>query len=551
MFGWWSRLSIRWKLQFTFFAVTMATTLYNRFIEMLNLQSMLALAEREGVSEEIMAVLHQHYDDVKVTAIWESALEFVVQFGLIAILAAFMVRPIMALIRSLRSVEKGDLTHPVEVTSQDEIGQVQRQFNDMLTRLNKLIASIHDSSVHMGQSAYQIAAVSREIEQISRAQEARSTEVTEATNALHHASEQVRDLSGSTLEKALETEARGREGVDSVQQTIQKMQVIGDGVSKASSEVGELQAEADTIGEIVGAIRSISEQTNLLALNAAIEAARAGDSGRGFAVVADEVRALAARTGQSAEEVARIVEALIKRVEAVSKVMDGVVTDMNENRERSEHTIGIIEAMGEDITKTTELNQRISQASTEQLEGLAQVNDTLSTLFSTLQENSQKIGNTANIGDALFNLTNRLQSQLTGMKYDETLSENASAPVDGEERRNAQRVSGHLLVTIWHKESQYEGLSQDISMTGLNLLAKQRFGEGDRLRLQIQMPSDDIHDFTRQRIVEVRGQVVWRRDQDNRHRYGIEFADQTAAERKQLEQCVAFFRKERKADRAA
>ncbi|BES70308.1 methyl-accepting chemotaxis protein [Marinobacter nanhaiticus D15-8W] len=546
MFGWWSRLSIRWKLQFTFFAVTMATTLYNRFIEMLNLQSMLALAEREGVTEETMAVLHQHYDDVMVTAIWESALEFLVQFVLIAILAAVMVRPIMALNRSLRSVEKGDLTKPVEVTSQDEIGQVQRQFNDMLSRLNRLIASIHDSSVHMGQSAYQIAAVSREIEQISRAQETRSTEVTEATDALHQASEQVRDLSGNTLEKALETEARGREGVESVQQTIQRMQVIGQGVGKASSEVGELQAAAGTIGEIVGTIRSISEQTNLLALNAAIEAARAGDSGRGFAVVADEVRALAARTGQSAEEVARIVETLIQRVEAVSRVMDGVVADMDENRESSERTIGIIEAMGNDISETTELNQRISQASSEQLEGLAQVNDTLSTLFSTLQENSQKIGNTANIGDALFELTSRLQNQLTGMKYDESHRERSDAPSNGEERRNAERVSGHLLVTIWHNSTQYEGLSQDISLTGLNLLAKQSFEQGSHLRLQIQMPSDDIRDFSRHDIVEVEGEVVWRRDQDNRYRYGIKFAEQSAAKRQQLEQCVAFFSQERR-----
>lgn len=547
MFSWWSRLSIRWKLQFTFFAVTMVTTLYNRFIEMLDLQSMLDLAEREGVSEETMAVLRQHYDDVMVTAIWESALEFVVQFGLIAILAAVMVRPIMALIRSLRSVEKGDLTKPVEVTSQDEIGQVQRQFNDMLARLNKLIASIHDSSVHMGQSAYQIAAVSREIEQISRAQEARSTEVTDATNALHYASEQVRDLSGSTLEKALETEARGRDGVESVQQTIQRMQAIGDGVSKASGEVGELQAAADTIGEIVGTIRSISEQTNLLALNAAIEAARAGESGRGFAVVADEVRALAARTGQSAEEVARIVEMLIKRVEAVSKVMDGVVTDMDENRESSERTIGIIEAMGADITETTELNQRISQASSEQLEGLAQVNETLSTLFSTLQENSQKIGNTANIGDALFKLTNRLQSQLTGMKYDESHRENSSTPSNGEERRNAERVNGHLLVTVWHDNTQYEGLTQDISATGLNLLAKQFLEEGDRIRLQIKMPSSDIKDFSRQQSVDVEGDIVWRRDHDNRYQYGIKFVDQGGAKRQQIERCVAFFGQQRKA----
>ncbi|GAA3946581.1 methyl-accepting chemotaxis protein [Allohahella marinimesophila] len=533
-------MGLRWKLQIVFFAITMAITIYNRLVERSDLLSMLALAKAQGVSEQAMSVLNARFDEIMTSAIIGSGIEFIIQFALIALLANVLVRPLNGLLKSLKSVEKGDLTKSVDVTSEDEIGQLQVQFNSMLDRLNGLFSSIDDSSLHMGQSAYQIAAVSQEIETITKTQEARSTEVSEATRMLFEASEQVRDLSGNTLEKALQTEARGAEGVKSVQGTIDRMRIIGDGISNASSEVNDLKVAVATIGQIVAAIRSISEQTNLLALNAAIEAARAGESGRGFAVVADEVRALAGRAGHSAEEVSRIVGDLTERVGSVAQVMDGVVADMETNRESSQRTIHIIEAMGTDLSETTGLNQRISQASTVQLNGLEQVNGTLAALFEMLQDNARKIGNTANIGEALFTLNTRLQNQLTGMKYRKP-EESQKKTASSEERRTNGRVPGHLLVTVNAGGHRFEGLTQDISMTGIKLLIKNRFEKGQKVEMQIRLPSKDVNDFSHQASCTISGHIVWRKDESGRFQYGIHFVDQAASEQAKLAQCVGFF----------
>ena len=221
--NWFLGLSIRWKLQLGFFAVTMATTLYNRWIASLELQKMIEIAQQGGATAQVVQRLQTGYRDFLFNSIWESGIEFALQFLLIGLLAAMFVKPIQALVEALKKVAQGDLTQGVAQTSYDELGQVQKSFNDVVEQLSCIMRSIEESGRQMGQSTYQITAISREISDIAKHEQQRSAQVSSATDALYQIAETAQHLAAEAKTNSQQTEHRAHEGLTTVQTNISEM----------------------------------------------------------------------------------------------------------------------------------------------------------------------------------------------------------------------------------------------------------------------------------------------------------------------------------------
>ncbi|WP_245391687.1 methyl-accepting chemotaxis protein [Salinicola aestuarinus] len=187
----------------------------------------------------------------------------------------------------------------------------------------------------------------------------------------------------------------------------------GEVVAGVVETMDDIDASSRQIAEIVTTMNGIAFQTNLLALNASVEAARAGEHGRGFAVVADEVRKLAGRSAEASQQIQSLVENSSGRTRL--------------GAERARQAGAAMDEIVASITRVTDVLGEITAATTEQSQGIGQVNQAVVEIDSVTQQNAAMVQQTAAAAASLEQEALRLAQTVGAFKLAGT------APVEGDE----------------------------------------------------------------------------------------------------------------------
>jgi len=250
---------------------------------------------------------------------------YLVAFGLAALLASFVsllvvlkfavTQKINGFVANITNLSQGDgdLTKRLNISGNDELAEVNRQFNHFVKTLDVLIASVARTAVNVTASVGSIQAYSLNMSKGVEDAAIQAASVATASEEMSATSSDIAQNCSMAAESSQHTNNLASEGALVIRATVEGMSRISERVKNTATVIESLGSRSDQIGTIVGTIEDIADQTNLLALNAAIEAARAGEHGRGFAVVADEVRALAERTTRATREIGEMIKAIPER----------------------------------------------------------------------------------------------------------------------------------------------------------------------------------------------------------------------------------------------
>ncbi len=265
-----------------------------------------------GVEDETMTELsaQQELATSAERSIAIGSLIILLGIGLFYLIMSRALACLPKVVAELQRVAEGDLTSSIDVTRQDEIGDLMRGLHTMQKRLLEMVSQITGTTTQLSAAAEEMSMVTRQTSNTTQQQQLETSQVATAMNEMTTTVQEVARNIADTVHAANEANSETVGGGKVVEQAIQTIQQLADQIETASKVIHQVEQDSDSISTVLDVIKSIAEQTNLLALNAAIEAARAGGQGRGFAVVADEVRTLASRTQKSTEEINQMIDKL-------------------------------------------------------------------------------------------------------------------------------------------------------------------------------------------------------------------------------------------------
>ncbi|QTA80837.1 Methyl-accepting chemotaxis protein, double CACHE and HAMP domains-containing [Desulfonema limicola] len=265
-----------------------------------------------------------------------------------------IIKPLQNGIDIADQIAEGNLAVNVEVSTNDEIGQLTGALKKMTDQIRKIVTDVKTVATNVSNSSNNVSEMSNHLsasaEQLSQAtsqQAASAEQVSASMEQMTAGIRQNADNASETERISLKASEYAEKGKESVDNTLEAMKQIS---------------------EKINIIEEISRQTDMLALNAAIEAARAGKYGKGFAVVALEVRKLSDKSKKAANQISGFASSSVKIAENASRMLEQIVLNTQ---------------------KTTELVQEIRISSNEQDAGVNQINQAVQQLDLIIQSNAQ------------------------------------------------------------------------------------------------------------------------------------------------------------------
>jgi aerotaxis receptor len=311
---------------------------------------------------------------------------------LLAIAGILLIRaieqPIRQAIGHFSHIAQNILTDEIDVSRQDEVGELMNQLAIMQVHLKVMLDELRENAMAIGNESVRLTGEMTKVVEHSKEQHDRVQSVAAAAEEFTQTVAEVADSAGRTSDTAATSRSLVTESAASITSSMDATERVVVAVQDSNTSIGDLNKAIERIGDITNRIREIADQTNLLALNAAIEAARAGEQGRGFAVVADEVRKLAERTSSSTADIATTVSEFRLITEKAVQSMTQATQDVEGGIGKMRASVDGLDRITSSSNEVADMAEHIASAAKEQAVASADVASNVAAVSTLIDQNT-------------------------------------------------------------------------------------------------------------------------------------------------------------------
>ncbi len=324
-----------------------------------------------------------------------------------------ILNPLTRASEAAHSLARFDLSVQVKAEGKDETGRLLESVRLMIESLRQIISNIAETGRKVDSSAERISETMSDQAAVSIEQSAAVSEISSTMEEFSATSAQIAENANSVTRIADQTLKSAKEGVNSIEDVMRKMDRINGDNQNNTREITALSAKTDEITKIMGLINNIADQTRLIAFNASIEAAGAGEKGRRFGVVASEIRRLADSVTESTDEI----EARISEIrEAVNRMVIASEVSTKGIREGTElftHTVERLNEILDGAQSTTDAARQISLSTQQQKSATEQIVVSLRDIAKGAGQTSSAITHISEVSRDLKHLSEELQTMIS------------------------------------------------------------------------------------------------------------------------------------------
>ncbi len=306
-------------------------------------------------------------------------------------LAADLSGPLEALERAARRIADGDLTVPVALDRQDEVGALAASFDSMTRRLRDILTTLRDSAADLTRSAGDLEQLTADQTRLLERQATGVSQTTTTTRELDQASAVAASRASEVLQVARRAAAASAAGQDSAERSVAGIEQIQEAVSLIVSQSTLALDKARAVTEVVETVKDLATRSHVLSLNASIEAVRAGEAGRGFAVVAAEVRALSEQSAEAAARIGKMVEASLEAIQSTLALTEASRQGMEGSLEEVRASGLRLREIGAIVKETGDSAQHIATVVQQQSLGVGQIAGAMRELDAGMEETVERI----------------------------------------------------------------------------------------------------------------------------------------------------------------